>query len=80
MFFFLYALLSIAVCGVVVASVLVVQEGGWAMPMDPSGDYERERTDACVAVARSSPTVAGTVWGPIGLGPPVWLRHACSTR
>lgn len=47
--------------------------------MDPGGEYERERTDACVSVVRSSPTAAGTVWGRID-SLPVWLQHACSTR
>eukprot|EP00752_Nemacystus_decipiens_P008848 g7896.t1 len=48
--------------------------------MDPNGEFEEERRDACVAVARSSPTVAGTAWGPVRAPLPVWLTRACSTR
>lgn len=47
--------------------------------MDPYGEEELERTEACISKLRSSPTVAGSAWGPVD-SPPTWLPHACLTR
>ncbi|CAM9477808.1 unnamed protein product, partial [Ectocarpus sp. 8 AP-2014] len=51
-----------------------------ARAMDPYGEEELRRTEACMSAVRASPAAAAdTAWGSADSSPE-WLQHLCSTR
>ncbi|CBN78982.1 hypothetical protein Esi_0158_0032 [Ectocarpus siliculosus] len=50
-----------------------------ARAMDPYGEEELRRTEACMSAVRASPAAADTAWGSPDSSPE-WLQHLCFTR